>query len=227
MSASNGDSSITTAVHEVYVEEGCVKDDGSKDLAKVRSRVYDAISTHKVLNKKERATKALLRGDLVTTVFPSVVGPEDFDNDEHIGQRPLLEAVYAKINSEVWNMVSTGAQSAVQRMVGMNMGNGYVLCRTKIGKDTVDAVYITDNVECIRLDFTRPDNVSLEKKIETSTRNREMLVLRQPHNAKVYAGEYDKTLKGALSNAQSQIQLAIEAVSNRAEPESDDDESED
>lgn len=214
----NGNATVAEAVQEVFTRDGYLKADGSRDYAKMRARVFDVLSDHKVLNKKERPSKALLRGDLVASVFPNVVGPEGYAEEEEGPVRALLEAVYAKISTYVWDAVRMDANGTVQVMVGLNMGNGYVLCRTKIGKDSIDAVYITDNLECIRLDFTRPDNAALERKIEGSTRNREMLILRQPQNAKVFMSEYDRTLKNALDTAHKQLQLTAESVS-RVEPE--------
>jgi hypothetical protein len=198
----NGQSAIDVAVHEAYAREGYVKSDGSRDVTKMCARIFEIVSEQKVLGKREREAKATRRGALVAGVFPSVPGPE----------RPLAEAVYKKITADVWQHTKSDAAGRVQRMVGVNMGNGYVLCRTKVGKDSIDAVYITDVLECIRLDFTRPDNSALDRRIQAATRNREMLVLRQPENAKAYAVEYAKTLRNSISAAQDQLQLTVESV---------------
>ena len=93
----------------------------------------------------------------------------------------------------MWGETKSSADSPVQRLVGVNMGNGYVMCRTKIGK--VDAVYITDNIDCIREDFTRPEADAITRKLKMATKNREMLVLRQPDNAMKYANEYNRALR--------------------------------
>lgn len=227
MSAVNG-STIDQAVHEAYVAEGYINEDGSRDAAKMRERILELVVQHKALDKRDRADVALLRGDLIAGVFPSMIGPDRFADEPNPDHRSLLEAVYNKVAGYVWAAVTPHAAGPIQRMVGLNMGNGYVLCRTKVGKDRIDAVYVTDDLECIRLDFTRPDNQALERKIEGSTRNREMLILRQPQHAKAYASEYDKTLKNALTTAHNQLALTMEAVSNKGpEPDDDDDSSED
>jgi hypothetical protein len=206
-------SAIDKAVYEAFVREGYVKQNGDRDVTRMCARIFEIVAQDKVLGKRERETKATRRGDLVAQVFPSVPGPDTIDElDER--DRPLAEAVYRKIAADTWAETRSAADSRVQRMVGVNMGNGYVLCRTKVGKDRIDAVYITDVLECIRLDFTRPDNASLDRRIHTSTRNREMLILRQPHNAKAYATEYDKTLRNALTEAQNQLALTMVSVSS-------------
>jgi hypothetical protein len=205
-------SAIDQAVYEAFAREGYVKQNGDRDVTKMCARIFEIVAAEKILGKREREEKATKRGDLVAQVFPQLAGPDKFDELEE-SARPLAEAVYKRIAADVWAETRSAAEGRVQRMVGVNMGNGYVLCRTKVGKDRVDAVYITDVLECIRLDFTRPDNASLDRRVQTSTRNREMLVLRQPHNAKAYASEYDKTLRNALTEAHNQMALTVEAVS--------------
>jgi hypothetical protein len=61
-----------------------------------------------------------------------------------------------------------------------------------------------------------------------ATKNREMLVLRQPDNATKYANEYNRALRAELTTASAQMQLAVESVSgNHADDEHDEqDESE-
>ena len=124
-------------------------------------------------------------------MFPGLAGPIVDVTPDPV----LAAAVYKEVDKLVWGETRTAAIGPVQRLVGVNMGNGYVLCRTKVGRDEVDAVYVTDDIACIRLDFTRPENESIDRKLATATRNREMLVLRQPHNAAKYAREYDRTLR--------------------------------
>lgn len=211
MGTLNG-SIIDKAVYDAYADATYVKGDSSRDITKMCARMFEVVAPNKVLGKREREEKATRRGDLVSAVFPDLPGPEQFD-DLPEDDRPLAEAVYKRIAADVWGETRPAADGRLQRMVGTNMGNGYVLCRTKVGKDRVDAVYITDVKECIQLDFTRPDNSSLDRRVRSSTRNREMLILRQPHNAKAYASEYDKTLRNALTEAHNQLALTVESVS--------------
>jgi hypothetical protein len=214
-------SAIDKAVYDAFAHQGYLKRDGARDITKMCARIFEIVAQQKVLNKREREEKATKRGDLVAAVFPDVLGPDRIDELSE-ERRPLAEAVYKRVAADVWAETRSAADGRVQRMVGVNMGNGYVLCRTKVGKDRVDAVYITDVLECIRLDFTRPDNASLDRRVQTSTRNREMLILRQPHHAKAYASEYDKTLRNALTEAHNQMQLTMDSVmSTAAGPDED------
>ena len=221
MSISNlSTSTIDLAVREAYERDGYIKSDGFKDIQKVCSNIFEIISENKVLNKKERTTKAVKKGDLAVKVFPSLIW--DFDSVDE-ADRPLVEAVYKRIVVEVWELTNTAADKRLQRMVGMNMGNGYVLCRTKVGTNRTDAVYITDVKECIHADYIQPDNAALKKRIQTSTRNREMLILRQPHNATSYSMEYEKMLKAALTEAHNQLELSREATTKDQDSEDEED----
>jgi hypothetical protein len=210
---------IDLAVHAIAEKDGLIVDE-KIDMAKLRNRLFEAIVPAKVLAKKERAEKAVQRPQLIAALLPSLPAPEQFD---HQADPPLAEKVYGWFDAKVWGETKSSADSAVQRLVGVNMGNGYVMCRTKIGR--TDAVYITDNIDCIREDFTRPEADAITRKLKMATKNREMLVLRQPDNAAKYANEYNRALRAELANAATQMQLAVDSVTgNHTEDENDDSE---
>ena len=212
---------VNPAVHEAYAREGYIRQDGSKDNGKLVARITEIVVKHKALSKREREEKAISKGALVAEAFPSVIGPDGFDAAPDL-DRPLVEAVYKQIATDVWGNVRPAADAHVQRNVAVVMGNGYVLCRTKLGKDNVDAVYITDERECILADFTRPDNEALQRHIERVTRNREMLMIRQPQNAKKYSSEYQKALANVSLLAKNQLQLTMDMLNQpQEEPDSE------
>lgn len=214
------------AVIAAFAADDLVTEKGERDLVKMRARIFEAVYKAKALNKAERVVRAITRGALVAHVFPSLPGPDTYGEEDDQEARDMAAEVYKRISAAVWSAASDVPTSPVQRLVGIGMGNGYVLCRTKIGPDQVEAVYVTDDLECIRLDFTRPDNESLEAKIKKSTAKREMLVLRQPHNARTYASELGKTLKTATAVSSAQMQMALDAVKERlVDDEPDGDES--
>ena len=211
MSTANGSlaAAIDTGVHAAFSAEGYVQEDGSKDSSKLRERMFEVLRPRKVINHRERGDKAVTRGEMVAQVFPSLPGPEHFTEHDN---PDLTEAVWNKIDGILWSEAAPRHSAPLQRLVGLNMGNGYVLCRTKVGKDQTPAVYISDNVHCIERDFIKPDNDSLAAKLETVRRNREMLILRQPQNAKRYAHSFDQHVKAIGTAAHEQLTLAIESV---------------
>lgn len=210
---------VDFGVHAAYAVEGYIQPDGSADKVKVREAMFEVLRPLKVTDKRERGAKAVTRGAMVEKVFPSLTGPDAFGDQE---DPQLAQAIWKKIDGELWSMATPGAGSGLQRLVGLNMGNGYILCRTTIGKDQTSAVYITDDVGCIEDDFIRPDNSSLEQKIRTVTRNREMLIYRQPKNSKRYQGRFERTMKALSATASGQLMLAVEAVTVPTESDEDD-----
>jgi hypothetical protein len=211
---------VDQARNAAFAEAGYVHTDGSTiDREKYRATMYEHIKGHKCLTKKDRASNALRRGDLVHLMFPAVTTPDDIDDINDSDERELAKALWAALWKDIWNECRTDANVPMQRMVGVNMGNGYVLCRTKVGKEAADAVYVSDDKGCIQQDFTRPENEALAAKSRMAVRNREMLILRQPHNAKAYLNEYAATMRNALGAGMGQLQLALPD-----EPESDEDE---
>src|SRR5215831_1718145 len=135
---------ITQGVLAAYEREGYTGADGSRDMKGMPNRIFGVIESAKVLNKREREAKAITRGNVFAGVFPSFPLPDAWEDESDPG---LTEEVYKKIDSEVWAELNP-TSGRVQRLVGVNMGNGYVLCRTELGRDRVDAVYITDAREC-------------------------------------------------------------------------------
>lgn len=197
---------IDQGVHEAYEAAGYVQPDGSVDLPKLRQTILDIVREAKVLNKKERGEKAITRGTLMARLFPTVPGPEDWDGDL------LQQRIYAELNKRVWGQVTPNANGPVQRLVGIEFGNGYVLCQTKIGKDQAPAVYVSDDFSCIDQDYVSPDNAKVERALRNATINREMLVLRQPQHAKKYVDGYRRTFQAVMENGNSQMVLALEAA---------------
>ena len=205
-----GKAAIDQGVFDAFKREDYVAEDGIRDMEKVRNRIFDAISRNKVLDKKERHDKAITRGNLVAEVFPNLPGPDAWADQP---DPALAEAVYKAIDTKfVWGEAKVGAGSPMQRMVGRNMGNGYILCRTKITKDAIPATYITDNLACIQEDFVRPDNEAAARKFKAVTDNRELLVQRQPQNAERYVREYSRTMRGAVAAGIDRLQLTMESV---------------
>lgn len=217
MASSNGSDALSKAmvdqgIHKAYEREGYLKEDGTLDQQKVREHLYATVAKAKVLSKKDRTEQAITRGALIAEAFPNLPGPDAWNEEDN---PTLAMEVYNKIAREyVWAPTKPAADGLVQRMVGMNMGNGYVLCRTKVGKNQVPAVYVTDDLGCIQQDYASPDNKALAAKVTSVTKNREMLLIRQPQNGKKFLREYDATLKAAIEAAHNQLELTLESVTN-------------
>jgi hypothetical protein len=200
---------IEQAVSRAYEDAGYTSPDGTVDRVKIRERMFGILWARKVLTLADRAEKAVTRGQMITEVFPDLPGPESFsDEDDPV----LSETVWSKIDSYLWGVASTAANSALQRLVGIEGGNGYVLVRTKVGKDRTSACYITDDPKCIQRDFEGPELAALAAKLNTVQNNVEMLIMRQPQNARRYMSIFDKHVKAITAAGHAQLMLALEAA---------------
>lgn len=201
---------IDLGIHDAFVAEGYVstETDGNGDEVVVglnhnkrRQAIYMAATDAKALTKAEKIEKAIKRPDLVERVWPHLPDPT---NALQVEVNRIIDQKYT------WADTKSSYDGPVQRLVGLNMGNGYVLCRTKVGKGQgIDAIYVTDSLALIREDFTRPDNKSLSNKIDQATGNREMLIIRQPHNAAKYLRDYEATLVAKLEATRARLALSM------------------
>jgi hypothetical protein len=200
---------VDQGVLEAYVAEGFMLPNGRKDNAKIRQHIFEAVRSHKVLTLKERPHQAITRGAVTQEVFPSLTGPDGFAD----AQDPQLAlAVWTKVSADVWSMLQPNVTSAVQQLVGAVMGNGYFLCRTKIGDDLNDAVYVTDSLPCIVADFLEPQAKAVQRKIDLEVANFTVLMQRHPSDAKALLGKFSKQLTGLKTGGMIQLEQAAEAA---------------
>lgn len=211
---------IDNAVLAAYATEGYLTEDG-KDTERVRAQMLEVLRDRKVLSFSEREDKAVTKGAMTEKVFPSLPGPADFGEQD---DPQLAKAVWDKIAAALWTEARPSASGALQRLVGVSMGNGYVLCHTKIGNDQTPASYITDDRTCIERDFIDPDNKALKRKADSIVANRELLILRQPKNAKRWARNFDLAVKSLAAASHDQLALTVAAATSSPEDDEDADE---
>lgn len=218
--AIKSDPALKAAVDQAFDTEGYLRNGGTRDLDKMRQQALGVLSAAKVLRKTERPTKAVTKGSLVRQVFSHLPDPEKFASQK---DPDLAEAVWDEIQRILWGEAKPDATGKLQVLIGAHMGNGYVLCRTKIGDDRTDAAYITDDRACIELDFVIPEQEALERKIRSVAGNRAMLIYRQPQNAKRWKQTFDHHLKAVTASSSAQLALALEGVTTSSDITDDED----
>lgn len=199
---------IDQGVLDAYQAEGYLLPDGTKNNTMVRERIVEVLSPGKVTKWSEREQLATTRGALVHAVFPSLTGPEDFGEAE---DPQLALAVWTAIDTTLWGECRWNASGPIQRLVGLRLGNGWVLARCNIRVDRIGAVYVTADRQCIERDCLAADNAALTRVLERLTANREMLILRQPEHGDRYARGLDKYLRALSATSHDRLALAIEA----------------
>lgn len=200
---------VAQGVYEAYGADGYVNAVGVKDNAKVKEQIFEVLRPHKVRSWAEREEKAITRGEVTQQVFPSLPGPATFSEQS---DPQLAAAIWTKVDSAIWSFLQANAAGPVQRLVGINLGDGYVMCRTQIGVNSTDAVYITDDRACIERDYLARDNEALQAKMRSVTDNREMLIMRQPGNAAVYAKGFGQLVKAIGAASNDRLALAVSAA---------------
>jgi hypothetical protein len=210
--------SLDEAYAAAFEGDGYSQSDGSINKEKVRSRIFDVLRGRKVTGPtiSERAEKAVTRGQMVAAVFPNLPDPDESD---------LAFEVWKRIDSYLWGECKADAGSAVQRLIGSEMGNGYVLCRTRVGRDQTLATYITDNFQALERDYIGPDTAALERAIMRVVRNRELIITRQPQNSKRVARGLDRFLRAQLTATHERLALTAQSVTEDGTGESEGDES--
>ena len=210
---------IDQGVAEAHAAEGYTLDDGTIDKIRRQVRLYEVLAPRKVLTWEERNAKAMFRGDLVHEAFPNLPTPAQFADAE---DPQLAEAVWGRIETAVTSDLRPSANGPVQQVTNRNMGNGYVLIRTAgIGNNRTPAFYITDNRRCIEEDYLKPDQLALTRKINALLANVEMVISRQPDNARRYGLGFERHLKALAVTSHGRATLAIESATAE-DPDSDD-----
>lgn len=206
--STTAEAAIRAAALAAFAADDLLTETGAVDKPKLREKMFAVLEAAKVLNWTERRTRPITRGAMVTAVLPSLPGPETFaecDNPE------LAEEVWGAVDKQLWG--ETAARSTLQHLVALNMGNGYVLCRTHIGKDQLSASYITDDLRCIEEDFIRPSSQAAARTVSNHRAILEMLIQRQPAHAKRFLRSFDTHMKAITTTGHEQLTLAIAAVS--------------
>jgi hypothetical protein len=212
------DEDIHEAIDEAFEEQDYFPEPGKKksrarhDWSPVALAIYDPIAKAVVKAKKDRAKNAVTRGELMDTAFPNVPGANDWDSQD---DPAFAEAVYKKISDGVWALTSPEPDKPMQRLVGVNTPD-MTLCRCKIvkppSKDAVDAVYITDDQDCLDADYYGPDEVKLFNMAKKIGKKLSMVMARQPDYADHFDRQFKKSFNQALGKGRTEMRAALEAA---------------
>lgn len=203
------------AVAATYLQHNYTLPNGDKDTAAVRSQVFDLLSEAIVETKADRVEKAITRASLTTRVFPELPDREHWGDQD---DPTLAELVYKTIDQQVWNAAKPDHSGPIQKQIG-NLG--YVLCRTKVGKDGIDAAYITKDLNCLLEDFHGPLAAKAKKAADDLGRNLGMVMDRLPEHSRPLSRAYQRDMKTALNAGATQFAPALTAATEQNGTEQD------
>jgi hypothetical protein len=209
---------VKQGVLEAFTDAGYITGGTRKDTSRLRTRIVEMVSEAIVTKdtKKDREDHAIRLTDMITRLFPGL--PESDEDDDG-----LASAIYKQIRQDVWNQLQVGARGAVQRA----MHNGSVLCRTKIGPDNVQAVYITSNLKNIFTDTLNAQIEDFRKRVGQDVEDRLDLIRRlTPEDAKRVMSSWVKEARQIEADARERLTLAVETkvsgeIEAAPEPEAD------
>lgn len=197
---------ITAAVHMVFVQHGYIDGSGEKDLDPMREILFEKASHAVVARKNERGEKAELCEDVVLAAFPGLPNVEDAED------RELAEIVQKEITATVLKALDASPSGTIQRMLRDRMP-GYLLCRTKIGKQAKMAVYVTKDLPCILEDYAGPPRKRVQSAATTYANHLALATERQPQHADKFDREYKRGVKLALDAGASTLAPSLTAAS--------------
>lgn len=198
---------LAEALDALYLAEGYIKD-GERDQIGVANAIYPLVARARVEHPSERSTKAITKGQLVEAVFPSLPKREEWSAQP---DPVLAEDLDKAIRAKVWDLVKPDRAGTVQKLIGTRTPD-LVLCRTKIGTDSVDAVYVTDNLACIKEDFAGPLADAMRRANRRMALNMAMIGSRLPEHARTFDRFYRQANKRALTAGLADTQLMLESA---------------
>jgi hypothetical protein len=196
------DEAIRRGVHEAFADAGYLTEDGAQSMVKMTARVFEIVAAHRVTSGRDKAANAITRGQLADEVFPGLTSPAD----------ALGEAVRTKVAGMVWQQTRTGADGNVQRLVGDLNGGELIMVRCRLGADRTPAVFVTADFATIKADYIGPEEIEIDRRLARLVENREMLIRRQPANARKVRNAYTRHMNLAITAGKERLDLAIEAA---------------
>lgn len=202
------DEEVAAEVLAAYVAQGYIED-GEPSREAVIEKLVALVLPAVVKATGERGAKTITRPVLMSEVFPTVIGAEGWaetDNPE------VAAKVYRYLNGQViWRALDMGASAPIQRAAN---AQGFILCRTSATPGHVEGVYVTQDAECIRQDFSAPykeevEKVAMKHAVQLACATRVL-----PQFANVWENELKKSLVQAKRASEATLMPALDAVRN-------------
>jgi len=159
------DAAVDALFTQYAGEAGLLDEDGKIDSEVLDQRIYDEIKSKHVKKIKppddeddrRDPAKSSTKVELTAVIFEK--GPTIADAEAN----GLIEAVYAKCQSTVWNRMQSGKRGAIQKRFE---DDKLVLIRGKVfrnGNPINDGIYVSTHEEVIVRDYWGPRLAKLQK----------------------------------------------------------------
>jgi hypothetical protein len=212
---------VKREVSVIFGRHELVTPEGSTDLIAIADMIYPTISRAVVQNPGDRAKVGVTPTHLMEQFFSEVPGPAEWaEYDEE--DKEFHEAVYKKVKSEIFRVLSVHPDGLVQVRLGNN--GGMVLCLTpqKGGRERM--AYVTRNRKCIDEDNNTPAVKAAQRAMDRAAALTALAVDRVPEHAKWFNSQYNAGIKQGIESGQNKVRAALEASSDEDSGENPGDE---
>jgi hypothetical protein len=172
-----------------------------KDNIDLHEAVFEIVEKAVVKDKKDRTTKMVPRGVLMSRAFPLVPGAAEWMEQD---DPELATLTYKELDKRVW--ASCGVLSGpIQKMFGER--NGSVLLRVggPWARDT--GVYVTSDKECLRLDFYDHMRAARVRQAAKDGEFNAEITRRIPALEQFIADMFEDQLRATLSEGRNHLRL--------------------
>jgi len=176
------DAAVDKMFTEYANEAELLDENGKIDLPVLDQLIYDEIKTKHVKkiqppdddDDRRDPAKSSTKDELTAAIFTA--GPTIADAEAN----GVMEAVYAKCQSTVWNRMQSGKRGAIQKRFE---GDKLVLIRGKVfrnGNPIKDGIYVSTHDEVIVRDYWGPRLAKLQKLSDSFQEDYAMMKERVP-----------------------------------------------
>jgi hypothetical protein len=188
------DEAVEALFVEAAVQAGLLDENGRIDTEVLDERIYEELRSKHVVNiepdnddRREQATSST-KDELAAAIFTS--GPTLADSEKN----GVYKAVYAKVQSTVWNRTQSSKRGAVQKRFDADK---LVLIHGKVfrqGNPIKDGIYVSTHVEVLLRDYWGPRLAKLQKLSDSFQEDYGMVKERVP-------AEVESAIRAAIESA--------------------------
>jgi hypothetical protein len=180
------------------------RDEEEVDAQAIADGIYPLVLRHRVDALDARDDDALIEGDLTKKYMPNLIGPDD---EEWAESGDVIQGIWFWCQRKVWNQTNPNVGGKVQAKVRQKH---LTLCRTKVSRNNtlIDAVYVTADLECIKIDFGLPLKASVRNAASNLAKNMAETIETHPEFKTQLAKEVEAGMKAATQLAKATLALS-------------------
>lgn len=199
---------VAREVAVTFGRHNLITEDGRKDDHAIAEMLFPVVSAAVVNTPADRAKVGVTPEQIMEQFFaelPNRAAWAEFDGEE----AEFHEAVYRKVQDEMFRVLSPQPSGLVQSMLGAN--GGMMLCVMVARGGASKRAYVTRNRKCINDDALAPALRRARTQMDNVAALASLAIDRVPEHGKWFEHESRTNLRLGLESATSTIKGALEA----------------